>query len=340
MKILFSGYHNPNFITITEYIEKAIETLGHDLFVFDDRQHIIPGRIRRRINCVHEFDLKHINKQFVSASLNTRPDLVIVTGGHRILPQSIKKLRNNGIPRVLWTIDAPKNFQPIQQIAAAYRNVFCQGSEAIHLLSGNNIQNAHWLPMACDPSFHHPVELTDTEQAKYGNDIVFVGSYYLNRYTLLKKLVDFDLGVWGPGWNKLKKKSELRSKIKGEHTIPSEWIKIYSASKIVLAPHYKDPENNFKVFQASPRIFEAMACGAFVISDYQKDVFALFKDGKHLVGFKTENELIEKIKYYLHHSDERQKIADCARREVLKKHRYVDRIGKMLSIVNQNNIRK
>ncbi len=336
MKILFSGYHNPNFITITEYIEQAIQTLGHDLIVFDDRQHIIPGRIRRRIKWVHELDLKHINKQFVSLSLNTRPDLVIVTGGHRIQAQSIKTLRENGIPAALWTIDAPKNFLPIQQVAAAYRYVFCQGSEAIHLLSGNNIQNAHWLPMACDPSFHHPVELTPKEQEKYGNNIVFVGSYYPNRYTLFKKLIGFDFGIWGPGWNKLEKTSDLRSHIKGEHTKPSEWIKIYSASKIVLASHYQDPENKYQVFQASPRIFEAMACGAFAISDYQKDVFDLFNDGEHLVGFNNANELIEKIKYFIHHSDEREKIASRGRREVLKYHRYDNRIEELLSIVRQN----
>ncbi|MCK4821562.1 hypothetical protein KA005_37695 [bacterium] len=63
MKILFSGYHNPNFITITEYMESAIKALGHELIVFDDRQHIIPGRIRRRLKRLNRFDLQHINKK-------------------------------------------------------------------------------------------------------------------------------------------------------------------------------------------------------------------------------------------------------------------------------------
>ena len=57
MKILFSGYHNPDFLTITEYMEMAIENLGHKPVVFDDRRHIVPGRLRRKIGWLNKFDL-------------------------------------------------------------------------------------------------------------------------------------------------------------------------------------------------------------------------------------------------------------------------------------------
>ena len=336
MRILLSSFHNPNFITITEYIESAIKNLNHELIRFDDRQHIVPGRLRYKVKWLSRLDRKYLNKNFISNAIKTKPEIAIIAGGHRIRKSSIQTLNDQNIKTVLWTIDAPINFRPIQRVAAAYNNVFCQGSEAIQLFKENNIKNAHWLPMACDPYFHHPVDLTAEEQEKYGNDIVFVGSYYPNRYALYKNLSGFDFGIWGPGWSKIEKASDLRSNIKGEHTKPREWIKIYSASKIVLASHYQDPGNEYPVFQSSPRIFEAMACGAFVISDYQKDVFALFKDGQHLVGYKTTDELIEKIKYYLSHSKERKKIAENGRQEVLNNHKYIDRIKKLLSIIERD----
>jgi len=340
MKILLSSFHNPKFITITEYIESAISNLNHELIRFDDRQHFVPGRFRYNIKWLHKFDQKYLNKSFIEIVDKTKPEIAIIAGGHRINKSSIETLNERKIKTILWTIDAPKNFLPIQKVAGAFKYVFCQGSEAIHLLRKNNLQDAHWLPMACDPGFHHPVALTPKEQEKYGNDIVFVGSYYPNRYTLYNNLSGFDFGIWGPGWNKIKKTSDLRSNIKGEHTEPSEWIKIYSASKIVLASHYQDPENKLPVFQASPRIFEAMACGAFVMSDYQKDVFTLFKDGEHLVGFHNATELIDKIQYYLHHPNERKEIANRGHQKVLKNHRYVDRIEELLSIVGQNEIKR
>ncbi|MFT7538775.1 MAG: hypothetical protein ACI9F2_000926, partial [Lysobacterales bacterium] len=49
MKILISGYRNPKFETITEYIEKAVATLGHEVVFFDDWNFSVPtpGRIQK-----------------------------------------------------------------------------------------------------------------------------------------------------------------------------------------------------------------------------------------------------------------------------------------------------
>ncbi|MFQ5964669.1 MAG: hypothetical protein ACE5KZ_10320 [Candidatus Scalinduaceae bacterium] len=61
MKILFSGYHNPNFITITEYIERAILKQGHELETYDYRSFIIPGRIREKVQFLDQCILKELN---------------------------------------------------------------------------------------------------------------------------------------------------------------------------------------------------------------------------------------------------------------------------------------
>lgn len=331
MKILFSGYHNPQFVTISEYMEGAIRALGHDLIVFDDRQHIIPGRVRQRIQWLHQYDLRHINKEIVSLALETRPDISIITGGHRITSQSVEMLKDSGVCTALWTIDAPLNFQPIIDVAPLYDHIFCQGTEAVELLDRAGIEGAQWLPVACDPNVHKPGELSPEEKRHYGNDVVFAGSYYPNRAELFEGLTDFDLGIWGPGWEKLEPQSTVRGCLKGAHTPPSEWLKIYGASKIVLAIHYRDQEGRVPVYQASPRIFEALACGAFVISDNQRDVFSLFHDGEHLVGFTDPDDLIAKITYYLDHPLERKEIARRGREEVLTNHTYVQRIQKLLS---------
>jgi spore maturation protein CgeB len=335
MKILFSGHHNPHFFTITEYLEKAIRLLGHELFVFEDRQHSIPGRLRKYLPFLNQIDLKIINKKMISIAEKTKPDIAIVTGGHRISSAMINQVKDEGIICILWTIDAPLYFQPIMDVAPFYDQIFCQGTEAIELLDKAGIRGAQWLPMACDPDYHHPVECTSEEKKKYGSDIVFVGSYYPERAALFEKMTDLDLTIWGPGWESLPQSSPLKRKIRGKYTTPDEWLKIYSVSKIVLATHYQDPQNRFPVYQASPRVFEAMACGCFVISDRQRDVFSLFEDGKHLVGFDNPNDLIEKIKYYLAHPEEREAIARRGREEVLKNHTYADRIKKLISLVTK-----
>jgi spore maturation protein CgeB len=333
MKVLFSGHHNPHFLTITEYLEKAIQSLGHELVVFEDRQHRIPGRIRKYSPFLNQLDLKMINKKMLLLAEETQPDIAIVTGGHRISSETVKKLKRHGVRCVLWTIDSPLNFQPIIDAAPVYDHIFCQGTEAIELLARVGIGGAQWLPMACDPNYHHPVDCSETDKEKYGSDVAFVGSYYANRASLLEKISELDLAIWGPGWDRLDRDSPLRSSVRGAHTTPDEWLKIYSASKIVLATHYHDPKNRFPVYQASPRVFEALACGAFLICDDQRDVFSLFKEDRHLVKFFDSQDLREKIKYYLDRPVERKRIAAEGRQEVLKNHTYVDRLKSLLLFI-------
>jgi spore maturation protein CgeB len=334
MKILFSAYHNPHFITITEYMENGIKSLGHELFSFDDRQHIIPGRIRYRVKWLNRLDLRNINRKIVSLALEKKPDIAIIAGGHRITGNTIRTLNANGIVTVLWTIDAPINFQPILNVASCYDHIFCQGSEAVELLENNGIKGAHWLPVACDPNFHRPLELTNKENNYYGHDVVFIGSFYPVRADLFEKLTEFDFGLWGPGWEQLPPKSPVRNFLKGGELKQEVWSKIYNASKIVLATHYQDPGNRFPVYQVSPRVFEALACRCFVLVDRQKDVFCLFDDGKDLVGFDGVEDLREKVGYYLGHWSERERIAAEGYKVVMERHTYAHRIKEMLSTIN------
>ena len=328
MKIIFSSYHNPHFITITEYIEKSIKNLGHDLIIYDDRQHIFPGRVRQRIRWINSLDLWHINKQFVSLSLYTKPDIAIVAGGHRINVESIKKLKNNGIKTVLWTIDAPLDFNPIIAVANYYDYVFCGGTEAQKIFAKNKISNTNWLPFACAPDFHRPIALTDEDKKKYEKDVVFVGSFYPNRWKILKELNNFDTGIWGPNWNKIPIESFNNLSINTAFINHIEWIKIFKAAKIVIVIHFQDGKTLCS--QASPKVYEALACKSFVIVDRQKDVFSLFEDKKHLVGFDTIKDLKQKIVYYLENPNEREKIANNGYKEVLNKHTYMHRLEEML----------
>jgi spore maturation protein CgeB len=331
MKVLFSGHHNPHFITITEYLEKAVQSLGHELIVFEDRQHTIPGRIRERLHLLDQYDLKIINSKMLSLASAAKPDIAIVTGGHRISGETIKKLKNDGVVSILWTIDPPLYFQPILEVAPFYDHIFCQGTEAIELLDRVGIKYAQWLPMACDPAYHHTVECTLADREKYGSDVVFVGSYYPERAALFEKMADFDIAIWGPGWEHLPKSSRLVEKIRGQHTMPDDWLKIYSTSKIILSAHYQAPEAGFPVYQASPRVFEILACGAFQLCDDQRDVFSLFKDGHDLIKFSDGNDLIAKVEYYLHNPQKRHIIAEQGRKTVLARHTYHDRIKELLT---------
>jgi len=330
MKVLFTGYHNPHYPTITEYIERALEGLGHELAVLDEGRYLLPGRLRQHSRVLERMDLRWFNGQVLRAAARFRPGVFLASGGERILPSTVAALRARGTRTLLWTTDAPMHFDPILTGAPAYDHVFCQGTEAIDLLQQGGVSRLTWLPMACDPDRHGPVGLTEEERARYGHDIVFVGSHYPVRETLLEPLADLDLAVWGPGWEALRRDSPLKRCLRGGHTAPEIWRKIYSAARIVLSIHFRDSDGRVAVHQASPRVFEAMACGAFVITDRQRDVLALFRDGEHLATAGGPVELREKVRHYLEHPGQRERIARGGRGEVLRRHTYARRLRQLM----------
>ena len=334
MKIIFSSNKNPHFVTITEYIERALKETS-EVYFFDDRNFIIPGRVRKRVSFFQSWDLSRINNNLIRTVDKFRPNIFLEVGGHRILPDTVKKIKKMKIKTILWTIDPPRDFEPIIESAPFYDFVFCGGSEAIEILKKCNIKNLYFLPFACDPEYAHPVEVSNEEKEFYGSDVVFVGSYYPNRLEILEKISDFNLSVWGPGWDRIPKNSPLKKRIKKTCGVSyKEWRRIYSSCKIALTIHYQDGKT--LCYQASPRVYEVLACRCFLLSDRQRDVINLFEPKQHLDVFSDVSELREKINYYINNEEERKTIAERGFKEVINRHTYFHRITQMLGVVKSS----
>lgn len=334
MKILLATYHNPNFLNTSVYREKAVEYLGHQCVIFDDRKFLLPGRLRQAVPWLARWDLQRLNDQLVNAVRNTRPDVCFSIGGHRILPQTVRRIKDLGVPIALWTTDAPVDFKNILEAAPSYDHLFCAGTEAREIFIARGLRNVTWVPFACDPAYHQPVPLNGDDQTKYGRDVVFVGSFYPNRAAMLETIADLDLGVWGPYWDRAVQFPKVLARSVTAKINYDQWVKIYSAAKITLVVHYQNP--GVPCDQASPKIFEALACGAFVLVDDQKDARELFTDGKHVVFFRDKDDLRAKAGYYLDHPEERRRIAEEGRRYVIGNHRYQDRMQCMIEVLRSS----
>jgi spore maturation protein CgeB len=333
MKALLVGYHNPNFVNSFVYRERAVRYLGHDLISFDDRGFLLPGRIRSKFKFLQQWDLQRLNAQLIRLVKQKSPDACFIVGGQRILPTTVSQIKKMGVPVALWTTDAPIDFSNILGAAPFYDQLFCAGSEAGDIFYAHGFKNVTWVPFGCDPNYHKPVSLSQAEQKQYGHDLVFIGSYYPNRGKLLESVADFDIGVWGPYWQQLPENSPLKKKAVNIKMNYDQWVRIYNASKINIVVHYQN--DKVPCHQASPKLFEAMACGSFVLCDRQKDAVNLFKDRQDLVFFDDANDLREKVNYYLKHEQERRRIAQRGYQEAIAKHTYQDRFKRMLEILNK-----
>lgn len=81
---------------------------------------------------------------------------------------------------------------------------------------------------------------------------------------------------------------------------------------------------------ANLRCFEVMAGGGLLLTPTPTELTQLgLEDGTHFVGFQSEQDLAEKIRYYLQHENERKEIAQRGRTETLDRFTY-DRWAKRL----------
>lgn len=77
------------------------------------------------------------------------------------------------------------------------------------------------------------------------------------------------------------------------------------------------------------RVWDILAAGGFCITNFQLELPLYFENGKDLVWFEDEQDLIRKVKYYLEHDKERQAIAKNGCRKARELHNYDVRLEEM-----------
>ncbi len=107
-----------------------------------------------------------------------------------------------------------------------------------------------------------------------------------------------------------------------------EALKVFYSSKININITLRSIESGIPA-----RVFDIMSVGGFVISNYQEEIPKLFEEDKEIVTFKTPEELIEKIDYYLSHDEERIRIGINGYKKVKQCYTYEHQLHKILSVL-------
>jgi len=202
-------------------------------------------------------------------------------------------------------------FEKASQFNYAYFNQKEAYEEYIKLYKVNEKHNdvVKWLPHAADETCYKKSEILK----KY--DVCFIGHLQdeknYNGFSridaldkLFKKFPEFYYGTRNPAFPEINIFEDAAMK--------------FCQSKIVFNISIKDDINM--------RVFEALSTGSLLLTNWVPSLGKLFKDGKHLVTYKTLDEMIKKAKYYIDHLDERETIAAAGHKEFLIKHTYAKRI--------------
>ncbi len=331
MNVLFVGHKNPHFPTITEYIDQAFQSRGHQVRFLEYRDYLLPGRFVHQFRFARNFEGSRLGRRFRNLSEEFRPDLLFVNYGGWLPASVVRAMRELlGTCSVLWFADYPGDAvyqQRALEIAPHYDLVAAQGKDMVAALKKFGGISTFWLPAAVDPSIYYPEEQVKKEGVR------FVGSWYRRREELIRSLTGCHLMISGPGWEKVAALEGAVITAAGQR--PDSCRHHFSAAAVNLNISYMEPWGEVPFSQVSPRIFEILASGGFLVSDRPADMLELFTDGTHYAGFDSPDDLRETVRYYLDHPSEAGTIARQGLTHVLEHHTWEHRIGQLMQLVEE-----
>jgi spore maturation protein CgeB len=222
---------------------------------------------------------------------------------------------------VLWSISHPEKLTGTECDAF---DLICVASERFaERLRRQTRTRVEVLEQATDPQVFFP----DSDPA-FAHELVFVGNSRAVRRRLLSDLLptDRDLAVWGTRWDGL---IDARY-VAGEFLPQDDVRKTYSSAGIVLNDHWDGMRQEGFI---SNRVYDALACGALVISDHLDELSERFGDA--VVTYETPEELRALIDHYLARPRERERRGREGRRLVLAEHTFSHRVDSLLELVEE-----
>lgn len=157
------------------------------------------------------------------------------------------------------------------------------------------------------------------------HEVLFVGNTRGVRRRIMEQLVPttFDLAVYGRGWADRYPDADF---VRGDHVPNHELARWYGSAAVVLNDHWPDMQ---AAGFLSNRLYDALASGAYVISDPVVGMDAEF-DGA-VVQVETAGALRWAIRHALDRPNVRLAQAERGRQAVLARHTFAHRIERILA---------
>ena len=221
--------------------------------------------------------------------------LIVDDGLNYELPETLR-------PAVWWAIDTHLGFERCLRRAKQTDWTFAAQRNGAQRLQASGVDTAIWLPLACDPEIH------GRRQVSVQYDIAFIGNEVGAERRRLLDLIG----------------QRYQNVFRGQAYL-EEMAAIYSSSRIVFNRSVADDVNM--------RVFEALASGALLVTNRLNGngLNELFEEDCHYVAYESDDELLDKLAFYLAHDAARDRIARAGRDAVLAAHTYRHRVDAILA---------
>ena len=309
------------------FIHDTFIQMGHRIAYFDWR------------HLTQEKGIEGMNSTLIDAITELKPDLTLIVKGAGLSADTIKKIReihNHVI--VGWIFDCTLSGVFLKDVAGYVD--FVKQLDTFYTFDETGAKelkelgvNTKCLPQACYKPLHKEQVINSVQKKKYGSDIVFIGSVggiHKNRAQILERLhkEGFNFKIYG---DVLYTKDKEPDWVKDHHTgfaaIDDMHSLIINSSKIVLGiDGWPEREKAWSL-----RLYKTLCAGGFYLTTHTKDIEKSFELGKYLDTFKDEDDLIEKIIYWLQEDNKRQEVAKTGQKLILDKYTFENSLQEIIN---------
>ena len=200
---------------------------------------------------------------------------------------------------------------------------------------------SHYIRHAYNPRVHTIMP----RSIDHGADVFMVGTGFPERIKLLSEVNwdGVDLRIFGGNWGDTKDSDAIEDFYTAEFLDNKSEVPLYYTNSRISLNIFRTAkmpgENVLHIpsdlaYSVSPRCYEIMGCGGFLLSDARQELLELFEEGKDFVMFDGAEDLQDKMRFYLHSPRSRDRIALSGFRAV-SGHTYENRAKEIIDIVEE-----
>jgi len=322
--VLFCGpIHKP--FNSGRYMIAAMEQLGYQVIGYDYRSN----------NKYEEDILKIVERK--------KPFYTFILKGERLSPDLIKRFKELGCITILWFTMIPTEDWMVP-FAGEHDFILTNVEDHVDYFSRRGIKNIKWIHQGFYPEFFGIDGTGVNSEGRYYADVAMIGSMggsiYHKRCELVMQLrrKKIDIKWWGPHLSrKLKNIRYFLGGINrvwaGKEVYMKDFADVIRHTKILIG---QDADIPVQRRYLSNRGFAVMGCGGFYLCRRTPGIEFAYEVGKEVDVFDSDEEMIDKIRYYLKNEDELKRIALAGQRKVLNNYTYKKQIKKIFTWVNEH----
>tara|TARA_R110002167_G_scaffold300897_2_gene505183 strand:+ start:433 stop:1344 length:912 start_codon:yes stop_codon:yes gene_type:complete len=228
-------------------------------------------------------------------------------------------------PSAYWAVDTHLGYDYRLWKARQFDKVYCAQKEGVEKMRKDGIKEVYWLPLACNPMAHP--NLSEMMLHKNKDDHTW-GKGLDKKYDLAF------VGFLNEGDGSDTSNNRIEWLDHAFSHFPNSWL-AWQCFFEDMAVRIIRARLGFNISirnDLNMRFFEVLSTGTCLLTNTTVEGIddLGFEEGKHFVGYKDKEELVDKTKYFLKNPMEREGIARSGHEKVRSGHTYDKRMQRIL----------